>query len=71
MLHFINQEKERALDVANIYSQRINRDLSSQAQWKSSTQSLSTALESPRDKRKEYHEKKRKDQKPVKLYNLI
>lgn len=61
----MEKEKERALDVANIYSQRVNRDLASQAQWKSSTQSLNTVNDSPRDKRKEVNEKKRKSVKPV------
>ena len=60
------KEKERALDVANIYSQRVNRDLASQAQWKSSTQSLNTVSDSPRDKKKEQADKKKKDLKKVK-----
>lgn len=59
------KEKERALDVANIYSQRVNRDLASQAQWKSSTQSLNTVSDSPRDKKKEQADKKKKDLKKV------
>ena len=59
------KEKERALDVANIYSQRVNRDLASQAQWKSSTQSLNTVSDSPRDKKKEQADKKKKDIKKV------
>jgi hypothetical protein len=63
----LKKEKERALDLTNIYSRQFsNRDKEgpSVPLWKTSTQSLNN--ESPHDKRKEY-EKKRKEQKQVKI----
>ena len=63
------KEKERALDIANIYC-RSNREPKDSTRdlnaplWKASTQSLNAVETTPREKRKQY-EKKRKDQKQM------
>lgn len=60
------EEKERALEIANIYS-RQTRDTggANTPAWKASTQSLNNVPESPHEKRKEY-EKNRKTKEILK-----
>lgn len=66
------EEKERALDISNIYSNRQPKESNGQQPaWKTSSNSLNnTPYETPREKRKESEKKKKEIKSVKKKFNL-